>query len=231
MPRRARAYIPGYTYHIVQRGNNREACFFSAEDYSLYLRLLQDVLPKYRVRLHAYCLMTNHVHLLMSPGDESGISNVMKVVASRYAYALNKTYSRTGTIWEGRHKASAVDVEAYLLKCYRYIELNPVAANMVKRPEEYQWSSYHCNAWGDNFTWITPHEEYSRLGTDTGQRCRAYRDLFKTQLSEEDLHAFRKAAHYSVPIGTDRFVEQIERVVGKSVGYTQRGRPLKTRGV
>jgi putative transposase len=115
------------------------------------------------------------------------------------------------------------------LKCYRYIELNPVAANMVKRPEEYKWSSYHHNAWGDDFEWIIPHDEYLKLGTNTKQRCRAYRDLFKTQLSEEDLHAFRQAAHYSVPVGIDRFAEQIEQTIGKNIGYAKRGRPRKSR--
>jgi putative transposase len=227
MPRRARMYIPGYTYHIVQRGNNREACFFGTENYQLYLELLKDVLPKYGTQLHAYCLMANHVHLLMSPKDERSISDTMKVVASRYAYALNKAYQRSGTIWEGRHKASAVHSELYLLKCYRYIELNPVAANMVKRPEEYKWSSYHHNAWGDESPILTPHDEFTKLGENAIERCHAYRELFKASLSEEDLHAFRKAAHYSMPVGTDRFHEQIETKIGGKIGYAKRGRPKK----
>ena len=227
MPRRARMYIPGYTYHIVQRGNNRDACFFGVEDYRLYLRLLCEVLPRYGAQLHAYCLMTNHVHLLMSPSDAQSISNTMKAVASRYAYVLNKTYKRSGTLWEGRHKASAVDSEMYLLKCYRYIELNPVVAAMVRRPEEYLWSSYRSNAWGDTQSWMTPHEQYLKLGADESERCHAYRELFRAQLSEEDLHAFRSAAHYSVPLGTDRFAEQIKQVTGKNIGYASRGRPKK----
>ena len=227
MPRRARMYLPGYTYHIVQRGNNREACFLGEENYQLYFELLRDILPRYGATLHAYCLMTNHVHLLMSPGNEESISNTMKVLASRYAYALNKTHKRSGTIWEGRHKASVVDSEAYLLKCYRYIELNPVAAGMVKRPEEYKWSSYHYNARGDASAVITPHEEYLRLGREPEERRHAYRELFKTNLSEQDLHAFRKAAHYSMPVGSDRFCEQIESKIGRSIGYAARGRPRK----
>jgi len=184
-------------------------------------------MPRYGVQLHAYCLMTNHVHLLMSPSDEQGISNTMKVVASRYAYALNKTYRRSGTIWEGRHKASAVDTDAYLLKCYRYIELNPVVADMVGRPEEYKWSSYHSNAWGDDCAWVKPHNQYLELGANKEQRCKRYRDLFTIHLSEEDLHAFRKAAHFSVPVGAQRFVEQIAQAVGRDMGYAIRGRPRK----
>ena len=131
MPRRARSYVAGLPYHIVQRGNNREVCFFEVADYRCYLDWLSLALNRYRVSLHAYVLMTNHGHFLMTPGSETGISNVMKVVGSRYARYMNRTYGRSGTLWEGRHKASAVDSESYLLKCYRYIELNPVAAGMV----------------------------------------------------------------------------------------------------
>ena len=147
MPGRARVYIPGFTYHIVQRGNNREACFFDKEGYMFYLDCLRQAMSRYGVKLHAYCLMTNHVHLLMTPEHSDSISRTMKVVCSRYAQFVNKQYNRSGTLWEGRHKASAVDSEQNLLKCYRYIELNPVTASMVDRPEEYPWSSHHYNAW------------------------------------------------------------------------------------
>jgi putative transposase len=137
VPRRARMYIPGFAYPIVQRGKNRGVCFFEEEHYRLYIRTMGEVLPRYGSILHAYCLMTNHVHLLIIPEHEDSISNLMKVVSSRYSQYINKKYERTGTLWEGRHKASAIDTESYLLKCYRYIELNPVVAHMVARPEEY----------------------------------------------------------------------------------------------
>jgi putative transposase len=230
MPRRSRMYLPGFAYHIVQRGNNREACFLSEDCYQLYLELLKEQLSRYHVSLHAYCLMTNHTHLLMTPDCEQGISNVMKVVASRYAYFVNKQYKRSGTMWEGRHKSSAVDTVNYLLKCYRYIELNPVVACMVDRPEEYRWSSYQVNAWGDlsppnKADFISPHIEYLQLGVDAEQRQHGYRELFKVNLAEEDLHAFRKAAHYSMPVGSDKFVTQIEAKTGRKIGYAKRGRP------
>ena len=150
MPRRPRMYLPGLLYHIVQRGNNREACFFDPDDYQRYLEFLVESLHRYDVSLHAYVLMTNHIHLLMTPKNKEGISRVMKVVGSRYAQYMNKKYNRTGTLWEGRHKPSVIDSQTYLFTCYRYIELNPVAAGMVARPEEYQWSSYGVNAWGDD---------------------------------------------------------------------------------
>jgi putative transposase len=149
MPRRTRNYIPGFPYHIVQRGNNREACFIESENYQYYLELWRQLSKRYGVKVHAYCLMTNHIHILVTPESKRSISDTMKVVGSRYAQYINLKYRRTGTLWEGRHRSSLVQSERYLLSCYRYIELNPVRAGMVSRPEEYRWSSYAINAWGD----------------------------------------------------------------------------------
>lgn len=228
MPRRARMYLPGYAYHIVQRGNNREACFFEEENYCVYLNLMREVLLRYGNRLHAYCLMTNHVHLLITPTNAEGISNLMRVVGSRYAIYVNRRYSRSGTLWEGRHKASAVDTNGYLLKCYRYIELNPVSANMVSSPDEYAWSSYTANARGIWNPSITPHPVYQSLGAEPGQTLHNYRELFREELSLKDIHALQKALHYSMPVGSKYFIKQIERKLGKPLGQAARGRPRKT---
>jgi putative transposase len=149
MPRKPRMYLPSIPAHIVQRGNNRDACFFSDDDYLYYLEVLGQGLRRYGVKLHAYCLMTNHVHLLMTPKDNVGISRVMQHLGRLYVLYINRTYRRSGTLWEGRHKASLVNAEEYLLTCYRYIELNPVAAGMVNTPEQYRWSSYRWHAWGN----------------------------------------------------------------------------------
>ena len=135
MPRRARMYIAGMPYHVVQRGNNREVCFLEPDNYQFYLELWQALSKRYGVAVHAYCLMTNHIHFLATPMDEMALSNAMKVVGSRYAQYVNKAYKRTGTMWEGRHRSSLVQSEKYLLTCSRYIELNPVRAGMVQRPE------------------------------------------------------------------------------------------------
>lgn len=226
MPRRARMYVAGLPYHVVQRGNNREACFVEPENYQFYLELWQQMTGRYGVAVHAYCLMTNHVHFLVTPQRKESISDTMKVVGSRYAQYINLRYQRTGTLWEGRHRASLVQSERYLLCCYRYIELNPVRAGMVERPEEYQWSSYGVNAWGDA-GWLQPHEEYSRLGDTVAQRCHAYRELFRQQLSEQDFHIIRKAAHYCQPVGDDRFRQEIETRYGIKPGQLHLGRPRK----
>ncbi len=138
MPRRPRMYLPGIPAHTVQRGNNREPCFFHPDDFVYYLQYLKHALSRYKVKLHAYVLMTNHVHLLMTPTDETGISKLMSLVGKNYVMYINKTYRRSGTLWEGRHKSSLIDAEKYLFYCYRYIEMNPVRASMAKKPDEYQ---------------------------------------------------------------------------------------------
>lgn len=229
MPRRARMYVAGLPYHVVQRGNNREACFLEPENYQFYLDLWKELSLRYGVAVHAYCLMTNHVHFLVTPENDTAVSNTMKVAGSRYAQYINKQYARTGTLWEGRHRASLVHSERYLLTCMRYIELNPVRAQMVARPDEYRWSSYATNAWGER-SWLREHEEYARLGSTSTERCHAYRELFNVQVSEQDLHLIRSAAHYCQPIGNDRFREQIEQRYGVRVGQMARGRPRKADG-
>jgi putative transposase len=226
MPRRARSYLPGYAYHVVQRGNNREACFIEPENYQFYLELWQQIARRYGVKVHAYCLMTNHIHFLATPSSEMALSNTLKVVGSRYAQYMNKSYRRNGTLWEGRHRSSLVQQDGYLLTCYRYIEMNPVRARMVNRPEEYRWSSYRANAWGDH-SWIEPHLEYIALGSSLEERCECYRGLFASELSEQDLHLIRKAAHYCQPAGDDRFKAQIEAKYGIKLGQITRGRPRK----
>ena len=224
MPRRARMYLPELPYHIVQRGNNREACFIEPENYQFYLELWKEAASRYGVSVHAYCLMTNHVHVLATPKEKTSISNAMKVVGSRYAQYINKKYKRTGTLWEGRHRSSLVQTEKYFLICCRYIELNPVTANMVKSPEEYRWSSYHVNAWGDN-SWLVLHDECKRLGATKKVRCQRYRSLFVNHLNDVDVDLIRKAAHYCQPVGDDRFKEAIEKKYGIRLGQTHRGRP------
>jgi len=146
MPRKPRMYLAGVPCHVVQRGNNRDACFFTDDDYQLYRETLRDACRSYRVDVHAYVLMTNHVHLLMTPQTIEGISRVMQSLGRRYVQYVNRSYQRVGTLWESRHKASLVDAKNYLLACYRYIELNPVAAGMVEHPGDYRWSSFTCNA-------------------------------------------------------------------------------------
>lgn len=225
MPRRPRMYLPGFPYHVVQRGNNREPCFLDTKSYAIYLDLLSQALARHQTQLHAYVLMTNHVHLLMTPLVEDGISQTMKVLASRYACISNRLHGRTGTLWEGRHKSSIVQAETYLLACYRYIELNPVAAGMVGRPEQYRWSSHGTNAYGHSCGWITPHPAYLALGATMDYRLSAYRKLFPLAAAGAYDEKIREAAHYCQPLGDDEFRYRIEQRLGRKVGQVRNGRP------
>src|SRR5512139_748805 len=188
MARKLRMYLPGIPAHVVQRGNNRAVCFFCDDDYLFYLELLRQGLRRFGVQLHAYVLMTNHVHLLMTPEKEDSISRLMQHVGRNYVLYINKSYRRTGTLWEGRHKASLVDADSYLLSTYRYIEMNPVAASMVATPDEYQWSSYGWHAWGNRNDLITDHPLFDALGISALERQHAYRELFRYQIPDADLH-------------------------------------------
>lgn len=226
MPRRARMYLPGHAYHVFQRGNNREACFIENENYRNYLDLWNECSRRYGVAVHAYCLMTNHVHFLVTPEKPDSISRATRDVGSRYAFYFNRRYRRTGTLWEGRHKASLVQDDRYFLVCSRYIELNPVAAGMVEEPEAYPWSSYLANAWGKDST-LVHHDEYLGLAGDKASRCRAYRELFRQPLADRDIDLIEKANHYCQPVGDKRFRRQIEQKYGIKLGQSWRGRPRK----
>ena len=164
MPRRARAVLPGYALHIVQRGINRNPCFLAEGDFLAYLRFLCQFSSQFSCPVHAYCLMTNHVHLLATAQEETGCAFLMKHMGQLHTQYVNRQYGRSGTLWEGRFKSCIVQTEEYLLSCYRYIELNPVRAGICAHPSDYPWSSYRTNAEGAVDARITPHEEFLRLG-------------------------------------------------------------------
>lgn len=229
MPRKARMFLPDVPSHVVSRGNNRGACFYTDADYCFYLQCLSEACSEHQVSLHAYVLMTNHVHLLLTPAHEVAIPGVMQSIGRRYVQYINNTHKRTGTLWKGRYKASLVEVESYLLACYRYIELNPVRASMVAHPADYRWSSYAVNAGLKPRKQLVAHELYRRLGVDEDSRYRAYRELFSSGLEKAKLQAIQRATTFSMPLGGSDFREQIEKVLGRRLGYAGRGRPAKTK--
>ena len=169
MARLPRLFIKGCPQHLIQRGNNRHAIFFSDEDYIVYLAKLKDFSEHYEVKVHAYVLMTNHVHLLVSTEHEGAISKMMQSIGRYYVLYINKNYQRTGTLWEGRYRSTIVDSDNYLLTVMRYIEMNPVRAGMVEHPAEYPWSSYQANGVGKVIELLTPHERYIQrpMGSDS----------------------------------------------------------------
>ena len=223
MARLPRYVLPGQPQHVIQRGNNRSPTFFADDDYRFYLHCLKSAAEKHNCAIHAYVLMTNHVHLLLNPGTGNAISNVLQSVGRRYVQYVNYTYRRTGTLWEGRFKAAIIDSEQYLLTCYRYIELNPVRAGRVTHPSDYPWSSYRAHAQGAEDPLIQDHDLYLCLGKTTEDRQQAYRNLFSAHLDEAILPTIRDATNEAWALGNDKLRSAIETALQRCARPLPRG--------
>ena len=229
MPRMKRLCIPGYPMHIVQRGNNRLPCFHRNQDYVMYLNSLAEMSTKYEVDVHAFVLMTNHVHILVTPTTSDGASRMMQQVGRKYVQLFNKYNQRSGTLWEGRFRSTLIDSETYLFACYRYIELNPVRAHMVNVPDDYRWSSYRVNALGSKSTLIKPRQELLQLSKDRNFRLERYRRIFSSVGTEDDFDAIRFGTNKGLPVGSAQFREKIEVTLDVSLGSGIPGRPRTAR--
>ena len=227
MPRRPRIHLANIPLHIVQRGHNRDACFFAEEDYHSYRHWLGEALKTTGCLLHAYVQMTNHVPLLLPPPEPEAVSLLVISLGRRYVQYINKTYHRTGTLWDSRYKSSLVQVDDYLLLCQRYIELNPVRADMVNDPAHYRWSSYRANGLGQTDPLLTPHEVYLSLGQSEVERMDAYRALFRSELDADAIGDIRAALDQGQPLGNSRFLDSIKRATGQRREVKLRGRPRK----
>jgi len=224
MARLPRFILPGQPQHVIVRGNNRDPIFAADQDYRFCLDKLRQACVKHTCEVHAYVLMTNHAHLLITPRTEEGIGKVIQMVGRYYVRYFNCRYQRTGTLWEGRYRASLIDTEQYLLVCMRYIELNPVRAGMTAHPAEYPWSSYRFNALGHVDPLVTAHDLYVGLGRLEPERQAVYRRLFHTHIPDRTVEEIREATNKAWVLGSDRFKEQI----GKRL--TRRGRPFQRGG-
>ena len=224
MPRLPRYAVPGVPQHVIQRGNNRTAIFAVAADYAHFRRVLRSACERHACLVHAYVLMTNHVHLLITPTTPRGIGRVMQSVGRRYVQHFNTTYARTGTLWEGRYRATPVETERYLLTCYRYIEQNPVRAGLVPDPAAYRWSSFRANALGAHDPLVTAHDLYLTLGPDAPTRRRAYQALFAAPLGEPTLQVVRHAVQTGWALGGNRFRREISRLAGRRANRLRTGR-------
>lgn len=205
MPRPIRYDVVGVPQHVIQRGVNRQRTFFSRRDCHRYLGWLARAARDCACDVHAYVLMTNHVHLLVTPHLPMAIAELMQSLGRRYVPYVNHVRGRTGTLWEGRYKASLVATGSYLWACYRYIELNPVRAGMVAQPGEYRWSSFHRNSLGQADPLITEHPEYSELGDDVAARALVYSRLFDEGLEDAAVRDIRQSLDRCDPYGSDEF--------------------------
>jgi len=228
MARLPRLNLPGVPQHVIQRGNNREACFFEERDYKVYLSKLEEYSRKLEVAVHSFVLMTNHVHLLLTPREGDGVSRLMQSLGRYYVRYINHKYQRSGTLWEGRYKSTIINSEQYLLTVSRYLELNPVRAEMVEQPGEYPWSSFRRNAMGTPIKLITPHEVYLALAKTDKTRQKRYLALFEQELSNYTLEEIRGSVNRSWVLGDDKFKKQIEKKTGRRTTPVQRGGDRKS---
>jgi len=209
MPRQARLVLPDVALHVRQRGHNLDACFWDDTDRLVYLSLLQQLAKQTACSIHAYVLMTNHVHLLLTPRDADSCARLMRNVGQRYVQYVNRRYERCGTLWEGRYRSCLVDSPEYVLACHRYIELNPVRAGMVSSPSAYRWSSHNGNVGTMQNSLLTSHCEYAALSDDKDGRHAAYRGLFDHEDDPRFLKAIREATNNGFPLLGEKLKAQL----------------------
>ena len=226
MPRKARVLVPNCPHHIVQRGHNRQAVFLAEEDYQIYLDNLKDWKGRLGIRLYAWCLMTNHIHLVVEPGDDAhAVSSLMKRLAGRQAAFVNRQESRCGALWDGRFKASPIQRDVYLLACCRYVEMNPVRANMVAGPRRYRWSSYRERMGLTDCGLLDRDASYLALADEESKRRERYQAFVRQGVSDREITLLRTAYERNQLTGNRRFINEIERRIGRRIEFRGRGKP------
>jgi putative transposase len=226
MPRRSRIAAANYPHHIVQRGHNRRVVFVTDRDRLTYLETLREFRHELGLKIYSYCLMTNHVHLVIDPGETAhNLSLLMKRLAGRHTRRINRLEKRTGTSWEGRYKCSPIETDRYLLACTRYVDLNPVRAKMVSTPEDYTWSSYRARIGLVKCDWLDPDPCFTALGPDIATRHARYRDFVEQGIRTAELQFIRAAVQRNQLTGGETFMREIEERTGQRVLFRSRGRP------
>lgn len=226
MPRRARIAIANYPHHIVQRGHNRRVVFVTDRDRSAYLETLREFRAELELKLYGYCLMTNHVHLIVDPRNEAhNLGLLMKRLAGRHTRRINRLERRTGTSWEGRFKSSPIESDRYLLACLRYVDLNPVRARMVVRPEDYAWSSYRARIGMADCDWLDLDPCFPALAPEAKRRQERYRAFVEQGITNHELKFIRDAVHRNQLTGSEAFMLEIEQRTGERILFRSRGRP------
>jgi putative transposase len=225
MPRQPRFVLPGHPLHVIQRGNDRSQIFLNESDYHVFRDCFAEACHDFECLVHAYVLMSNHVHFLMTPKTAGGIGLVMQAVGRRYVKYFNRRHERTGGLWEGRYRATLIDSDRYLLTCYRYIEMNPVRAGLVEHPGRYRWSSYAANALAHPDILVSTHDRYLALGQTREARLSAYRALFRQALDGRTLQAIRDATNKSWVLG--HLPTELSSLLNRHAHPRRPGRPAK----
>jgi putative transposase len=227
MARLPRLTVPGLPHHVIQRGNNRQEVFRDAADCQRFLALLAELAPATNVALHAFVLMPNHVHLLVTPAESGSLSRLMQALGRRYAAWFNKRHARTGSLWEGRFRASVIESERYLFACSRYIEMNPVRAGLVSDPAEYRWSSFAHHVGLRPDAMIREHALVWSLGNTPYERQAAYRRLFEQPASAAETERIRIAIQGGWAVGAEGFASAVAEKAHRRALPRKAGRPHK----
>ncbi|MES2069129.1 MAG: transposase [Pseudomonadota bacterium] len=225
MARLSRLVISNQQHHIMQWGNDRQAIFRDADDYASFLSWLGEAARQFKVAIHAYALLPDHLHLLATPSDAEGLSRMMQWLGRHYVPYFNRKYQRAGTLWQGRYKATVMEPEAYFLKCCSYIELSPVQAGLAREPADYAWSSYLHHIGARHDAVITDHSLYWGMGNTPFQREAAYKDLLEQGVSSKDREALLHATEKGWLLGSAAFKLDMEKLTTRRVVPGKRGRP------
>lgn len=228
MPRQARFVLAAVAAHVTQRGHNGVDCFRCDSDYLLYLLHLRELCDKHGCAIHAYCLMTNHVHLLLTPSSPQACIHLMRDLGQRYVQYFNRRYSRNGTLWQGRYWANIAQSAPYVLGCYRYIERNPVVAGMVRAAPDYPWSTAAANTGIRTDSWITPHAEYLALSDDARSRQASYARMLSDALEPDLVREIRESRDTGYPLASEAFKSELG-ALGRKTEPGKAGRPRKPR--
>jgi len=226
MARLPRLTLPGYPHHIILRGNNRQSIFEDASDQQRMLDLLQTHSQAQSVEVHAYVLMGNHLHLLVTPQADKALPLMMQAVGRSYVLSFNKRHGRTGTLWEGRYRSTLIQTERYFLACMAYIDLNPVRAGLVEQAADFAWSSHGHYTGIRQDPWLTPHALYWALGNTPFAREAAYAALVQAGIQPKQQQALTDATMSGWALGEESFVAGLQQLTPRRVRKTAAGRPV-----
>ena len=231
MPRRSRIILPHCPHHVIQRGHNRQNVFAGEAEFLYYLENVREWKEELGCKVYSYCLMSNHVHLVIDPGDDpENLGLLMKRVAGRQTRLVNKVRKRSGSLWEGRYKSSPIQANEYLLACCRYVELNPLRAGMVEDPARYLWSSCAVKAGFNELPWLDLDPFYLSLGNTPAERAEQYVCWLRESIPEEELRLIRGSVQRGQPTGNKKFAQDISKKIGRRVELRGPGRPKKMNG-
>jgi putative transposase len=229
MPRSGRVVVANHAHHVVQRGHNRRVVFAADADYAYYLDTLKVWKAAYEVKVYGYCLMTNHVHLVLEPPEEVAmLGRLMKRLAGRQTRYVNRLEGRSGTLWESRYKSSPIQTDAYLLACCRYVDLNPVRARMVSSPGHYRWSSYGAKVGVVDTEWLDFDACYLALAPTPPGRFERYRQFVEESIPPGEWELIREAVGRGQLTGNRRFIDEVERIIGQRIEHRRPGNQHRT---